>query len=396
MSTVDFNAVLAGSGIPTTETALLARWRQIATESGVVFNNTCELSPFWRLVSALVTKPVLWLLNLLSGEILPGLFLQTAMQMETPRWVDLFAYQLGLMRKPATQARGTILFSRTSANAAVTIKAGTVIQSPAINGRVYRLLTVADTVMPAGILEIAVMAEAEETGAAYNLANGFYALMSTPLAGVVSVRNAMNWLLVPGADEETNVELGERCRNQFAAVNQWHIDAAYIAMVTRWPGVAVADVYIEHDAPRGPGTANIYILFDFGLPVAEYLTAIQAYIMTEGNHGLGDDVQIMPMPTYPLDVAAAVVLSPSLSVAEQASLTAAIHQFISVALRALPPTDYHPTRVAPYQRFAWSRLIRELHNQFSGLESIDFAVDTDLQPQLAMPLLRILDLEVSI
>lgn len=395
MSTVDFKAVVAAAGIPTTDTELLAKWRQIAVEEGVILNNTCEISPFWRLVTALVTKPVLWLLELLWGEILPGLFLKTAMGMESKLWVELFAYQLGLTRKAATKARGAILFSRTSASNDLTIKAGTVIQSPAINGRVYRIATVADVVMTAGVLEMAVVAEAEEFGSAHNLATGFYALMSTPLAGIVSVRNAADWLLVPGTDEETNLELGERCRNQFSAVNQWHIDAAYTAMVTKWAGVAVADVYIKHDAPRGPGTANIYILFDFGLPASEYIAAMQTYIMTEGNHGLGDDVLIMPMPTYPLDVTATVVLSPTLTPAEAAELTSDIGLMIRVALRALPPTDFQPTRVEPYKRFAWSRLIRELHNQFAALESVDFASDTDLIPQLALPQLQTLNVEVS-
>lgn len=394
MSTVDFKRVVAAAGIPTTDAELLAKWREIAVEEGAILNNTCEISPFWRLVTALVTKPVMWLLELLWGEIMPGLFLKTAMGMESKLWVELFAYQLGLTRKVATKARGAIIFSRATATNAVTIKQGTVIQSPAINGRVYRLRTVADAVMTAGILEFAVVAEAEESGSAYNLATGFYALMSTPLAGIVSVRNASDWLLVPGADEETNLELGERCRNQFAAVNQWHIDAAYIAMVTKWAGVAVSDVYIEHDAPRGDGTANIYIMFDFDLPASEYIAAMQAYIMTDGNHGLGDDVLIMPMPTYPLDVTATVVLSPTLTDAEAAELTSNIGLMIRVALRALPPTDFQPTRVAPYKRFAWSRLIRELHNQFAGLESVDFASDVDLIPHLALPQLRSLTVEV--
>lgn len=123
---------------------------------------------------------------------------------------------------------------------------------------------------------------------------------------------------------------------------------------------------------------------------------MQQHIMTDGNHGLGDDVQIMPMPTYPLDVDAAVVVSPALSPSDKATLVESLKNFIRVALRTLPPTDYNPTRVEPYRRFAWSRLIRELHNQFADLESVDFAVDTDLQPALALPSLRNLNLAVTV
>lgn len=395
MSRVDFKAVIAGAGVPTTADALLAQWRQIATDEGVVFNNTCSYSPFWRLVSALVTKPVLWLLGLLWDEILPGLFLKTAMHMDSPLYVDLFAYQLGLERKLATKARGVITFSRASGSGSITVPAGTVIQSASINNRIYRLRTLTDASFIAGQLSLDVLAEAEDSGSAYNLATGFYALMSTPLAGIVSVSNTVNWLLVPGSDEETNLELGDRCRNQFAAVNQWHIDAAYTAMVTKWPGVRVSDIYIEHNAPRGSGTANLYILFDFGLPVDEYLQSMQDYIMQQGNHGLGDDVRVMPMPTYPLDISVSVVLPLYLTATESTALQTSIGHFIRVALRALPPTDYQPTRVVPYKRFAWSQLIRELHQQFPLVESVDFTVDADLLPQLALPALRTLTITVA-
>ena len=77
---------------------------------------------------------------------------------------------------------------------------------------------------------LVVLCEAEETGSAYNLATGFYALVSTALSGIASARNADDWLIVPGADVETDDELKARCRNQFSAVNRWNIDAVYKAL----------------------------------------------------------------------------------------------------------------------------------------------------------------------
>ena len=391
MSTVDFKAVVESAGVPMSEDALIAKFRQIATEEGVVFNNTCSYSPFWRLVSIVIARPLLWLMQLLHLEILPALFLKTARDMDTEVWVDSFAWQLGLERKAETKARGEIILTRSNTIGTLLVPKGTVIQSAPISGKVYRLETIADYNFVAGNPELRVIAEAVEAGSAYNLAAGFYAVISTQLAGIVGIRNNANWLLVPGADRENNNDLADRCRNQFSAVNQWHIDAAYIAMVTKWAGVNVKDIYIEHDAPRGSGTANLYILFENGAPAQEYIAQMTNYIMNEGNHGFSDDLLIAEIPTQSLDQRATVVLDPTLDAARQAILKAKIEQFIRVALRDLPPTDYQPTRPHPNSRFAWSKLITELHQSFSGLVSIDFANDTDIQTKLWVPKLRNLE-----
>lgn len=391
MSAVDFKAVIEAAGVPTSETALIDKFRQIAVQEGVVLNNTCSYSPFWRLMSILIARPLLWLVEMLHLEILPALFLKTARDMDTEVWVDLFAWQLGLERKPETKARGEIILTRTNSIGKLDVPAGLVIQSAAINGQVYRLQTVQAYTFAPGDTELRVIAEALEPGAAYNLATGFYGLLATQLAGVVGVRNEADWLLAPGADRETNAELADRCRVQFQAVNQWHVDAAYAAMVTRWPGVNVKDLYFEHDAPRGPGTANLYILFDHGYPAEEYIAEITDYVITQGNHGFSDDLLIAQIPTQPLDQRATVVLDQALDAASRTALLAKIEQFIRVALRDLPTTVYEPTRTHPNSRFAWSRLIGELHRQFDGLVSVDFVDDADVITGTWIPRLQTLE-----
>ena len=61
MSDVDFKQALADSGIPTTEAGLKAAWEAEVTAQGAKVANTSDWSPFWRVVTALVTKPVMWL-----------------------------------------------------------------------------------------------------------------------------------------------------------------------------------------------------------------------------------------------------------------------------------------------------------------------------------------------
>ena len=378
---VDFKAVLAASGVPITEQATEQAFRDLAFANSSPFNNQSPYSPFWRLVSLFCVKPVTYITKLLHAEILPALFLKTAKD----EWVDLFAWQLGLERKQATHAVGQITLERYSGDGELTIPEGTVIQSDSIGGEVFRLVTIADVTFAAGQTITAVLAKAEEAGSRYNLANGFYAIIATDLSGIARVTNGTNWLLTPGSDLENDDELKERCRVQFASTNPWHIDFAYTAMVTKWPGVDVEDVYIDSDAPRGPGTGDIYILFDQASPADLYLNQIQSHIMANKNHGFSDDVAVMNMPRYDVEQSADIEVNESLTDIEKEQLRVSIEQFIRIAFRELPATYYQPTRTEPNKRFKWSVLVKELHNQFPNLESIDFANDVNLIAQLAQP-----------
>lgn len=117
-----------------------------------------------------------------------------------------------------------------------------------------------------------------------------------PIAGIAQVVNADGWLIAPGADPEPDDQLRLRTRNQFSAVNQWHTDSVYRAMISAFPGVRPDGVYFLHGAPRGPGSANAYVLFDADVPAATYLEQINAHIRDQGNHGHGDDLMVMVMP----------------------------------------------------------------------------------------------------
>lgn len=57
---VDFEEVVKASGMPVTEEEIRDRFNAIATEEGII-TNTSRMSPFWRLVTAIVTAPVMWL-----------------------------------------------------------------------------------------------------------------------------------------------------------------------------------------------------------------------------------------------------------------------------------------------------------------------------------------------
>jgi len=387
VSDVDFKQALRDAGIPTTEAGLRQAWESEVTAQGSKLSNTSAYSPFWRVVTALVTKPVLWLLEFVSGTVLPNFFVKTA----TGAWLDMLAWAVNVERKGATKARGVLLFTRLEAGGALEIPAGTVVQSASINGHVYQLVTTTAGTFTDGLMQLEVPVEAVDVGSGYNLAPGYYAILPQPVPGIAAVVNNEGWLASPGADPEPDSELRLRVRNQFSAVNQWHTDAVYRAMIAAFPGVRPDGVYFEHGAPRGPGSANAYVLFEADVPGETYLEQINAYIRDSGNHGHGDDLQVMVMPETLHDISLTIWPRSTLTTTQRETLREEVALFVRSAFRESTPRDFQPTLTYPQSRFSFSRLGEELHQQFPGIESLDFT-NADIVSELSIP--RIQSLEV--
>ncbi|MEH3539072.1 hypothetical protein POV94_24185, partial [Enterobacter roggenkampii] len=102
---VDFEAVLKESGMPTTQDELRTRFNAIAEEEGII-TNTSRMSPFWRLITAIVTTPVLWLKDVLVTTVLANMFVATA----SGQLLRLLAWAVRVTPKPASAAHGVIRF----------------------------------------------------------------------------------------------------------------------------------------------------------------------------------------------------------------------------------------------------------------------------------------------
>ena len=382
---VDFKQALADSGIPTTEAALKAAWEAEVLAQGSKLANTSAYSPFWRVITALVTKPVLWLLTFVSDTVLPNFFVKTAEK----AWLDMLAWAVNVERKAKTKAIGMLLFSRATTAGEFEVPIGTRVQSASINGNVYELVTTAAASFVEGESQLQIPATAVEAGSGYNLAPGYYAILPVPVPGVVQVVNLDGWLVAPGSDSEPDDELRLRVRNQFSAVNQWHTDAVYRALIAAFPGVSSNGVFFEHGAPRGPGSANAYVLFEADVPADIYLQQINAKVMDEGNHGHGDDLLVMVMPETQHDVSLQVWPVANLTEAQRADLKTDIGLFIRAAFRESTGRDYSPTLTWPQSRFSFSRLTEELHEQFPGIDSLKFDND-DILSNLDIPRLQTL------
>ncbi len=383
MSDVDFRQALSDAGIPTTEPTLRQAWEAEVAAQGSKLSNTSSYSPFWRLVTALVTKPMLWMISFVSDTVLPNFFVKTS----GGSWLDTLAWAVNVQRKGATLTQGMLLFTRENTAGELEMPAGVIVQSAAINGNVYQLVTTEAAVFPDGQLQKLVPAQALEVGSGYNLAPGYYAILAEPIPGIAQVVNADDWMTEPGDDPEPDDELRLRVRNQFSAVNQWHTDAVYRALITAFAGVRPDGVYFEHGAPRGPGSANAYVLFEANVPADTYLEQINTHIRDDGNHGHGDDLIVFVMPETLHDVSMTYWPVANLTADRREALQSNIEQFIRAAFRESTLTDYQPTLTLPQTRFSFSRLGEELHQQFADIQSLRFDND-DIVSQLNIPRLN--------
>ena len=385
---VDFEEVLKDSGMPVTEDDVQARFNAIVAGEGLI-TNTSRMSPFWRLVTAIVTAPVMWLKDALVAVVLTNMYVATA----GGKMLRLLAWAVNVTAKPATAAEGVIRFFKTDAKATTTVKAGTLVQTERINGRVYVLATVADVVIPSGVASALVAVKATGTGGAYNLAPGYYRILPVAVDGISQVASEEDWLTKPGADEESDDELRERCRNQFNLVGNYHTDAVYRSMIAQVAGLSIDRIFFEHEAPRGPGTANSYLLLDTGVASAPLIDAVNDYINTQGHHGHGDDMQCFAMPETRHDLAVSVYV-PSVSNMtddEVNALKSGVENLIRCAFRE--NADFDVKKTWPYSRFSFSQLGRELHRAFPQTDSIEFSL-RDITSGLDVP--RLNSLTVSL
>lgn len=385
---VDFEKVLNDSGMPSTEAEVTAIFKKTVEAEGFV-TNTSRMSPFWRLISKIVTTPVMWLRDALINVVLRNMFVATA----TGSMLRLLAWAVNIEAKPASPAAGVLRFYKLNAGDEVVIPAGTVVQTERINGVVYSLAVSEATTIAAGVESGLVPVAATGSGSGYNLAPGYYRILPVAIAGINSAVNEEDWLLTPGADEETDDELRDRVRNQFNLVGSYHTDAVYRSMMAGVVGLSVDRIFFLHDAPRGPGTANAYLLLDSGETSQPFIDAVNDYVNSQGHHGHGDDMQCFAMPetSHTLAVTVFVESVENMEPEELSMLKSNITNLIRCAFRE--NADYDVKKTWPYARFSFSNLGREIHKAFPVVDSLSFSL-TDIVSELSVPRLAGLTVEI--
>ncbi|HGJ5897345.1 baseplate J/gp47 family protein [Arsenophonus apicola] len=384
---IDYEQVLRDSGMPVSEDEISDQFVALVHDEGLI-TNTSNMSPFWRLINTIVTRPVRWLTEALINVTLKNMFLATA----SDNWLDMFAWGVNLTRKPATEAKGVIRFYRDAGAGTIIVPAGTVIQTERINDIIYSVKTVETKAIDTDSALVPVIAE--NAGGAYNLAPGYFRILPVYISGIERVQNEDNWLLVPGADAESDNDLRDRCRNQYNLVGTYHTDAVYRGMIASVVGLSIDRIFFLHDAPRGPGTANAYLLLDSGVTSQPFIDKVNDYINKQGYHGHGDDMQCFAMQEtqHVLTVTLFVQSVENFTAEELKKLKQDAGDLVRCAFRENALYDVKKTW--PYSRFSFSNLGRELHKQFIVLDSIVFSIP-DIVSDLSVPRLKSLTVEVQ-
>ncbi|GEM_PF-650606 len=170
--------------------------------------------------------------------------------------------------------------------------------------------------------------------------------------------------------------------------------AGYRSMIAAVTALSIDRIFFEHDAPRGPGTANAYLLLDSGVASAPFVDSVNDYINTQGHHGHGDDLQCFAMPETRHDLAVTVYVASisNMATEEAAALKTGVENLIRCAFRE--NTDFDVKKTWPYSRFSFSQLGREIHRQFPKADSVEFSLK-DISSALDVPRLNSLIVELA-
>ncbi|MBJ7536946.1 baseplate J/gp47 family protein [Marinomonas transparens] len=374
----DFEDVLKDNGVPTTEAEITAEFRTVLAESGSTIANNSDYSPFWRLVSGIATKPVLWLVQLLIKNVMPQFFLKTVGESFIELWGDSY----NCPRKQSQFLRGRVVFTRTNTTGAFTVPAGTVVYTDLINNTVYKVMTDLDTVFQDGEAGLIVSVTSERAATAYNLEAGYFS--KCDLDGV-SVTNPDDWIDQVGADVEAIEAYRARIRNAFNTLTHYHTDGVYKYLISSWVGVREDNIWFQHDAPRGPATANAYILFDLNAPAESYLETINRQISDEGYHGHGDSVIAYKMSETEHDLVTTLYFSDALLSEEKEAKKTVVYNVIYAAFRG--NAAYEVTQTAPFSRFSFTNLAGEIYDLVDGIEDIEFSLNS-IVSEMSIPVLN--------
>lgn len=242
-------------------------------------------------------------------------------------YLDRHGTMRGLKRLKATRSAGTLRFSVETAPAMdITIQAGTVCMTEAE----VRIQTTEDVMLRAGELYVDAPAEAVEAGTGGNVVPGTVRFLTACPLAVTAVTNPNAF--TGGADEEDDETFRARILESYQRLPNGANTAWYETTAMRYPGVTAAKAV---GRAEGPGTVNVYVTGENGLPDETLLAGLGAELQEKRE--IAVTVKVLAPTAKTVDVAVAV--APSEGVAEAAVLEAArraIADFFSGRLLGRP------------------------------------------------------------
>lgn len=390
--TFDFSKVIPG--MPKNEDEFDLLLREKLSEVGSKIANKSPYSPFYVLFRYIVAKPFLAMANLILTRYLPGRFLREVNHDED---IENLAWATNTERLPAQKTKGYITFFREITDGEIVIESNTTISSPPIDGITYKVITQNDETLLDGESSIKIIVEAEFEGTAYNLGDGYYSILEDSIDGIDSVSNEEDWIIDSGSDKESIEDLRYRCRDKWLTQSEWHTNAKYRYIIATFLNISPSNVFFDQTAPRGPGSADAYFILDTGFPSQDQVDSINKHINENGYHGLGDDMQVQLIPELPQDIEIEIYTTIELTEDEKTSLKSSIEDLIRASFRESSAYEEVP-RVTPYKRFSWSKISRDIHNEFESEGAVDsismISPSSDINPGLQLPTINTLVINV--
>lgn len=212
-------------------------------------------------------------------------------------YLDRHGSMRGLKRLGATRSGGVLRFSvETAPTMDITIQAGTV----CMTAEEVRVQTTEDVVLKEGTLSVDARAEAVEPGAGGNVVPGAVRFLTACPLAVTSVTNPNAF--TGGADEESDESFRSRILESYQRLPNGANTAWYETTAMNYPGVTAAKAIGRED---GPGTVNVYVTGENGLPDEDLLAGLQAELQEKREIAVTVKVLSPTTETVNVDVAVA-------------------------------------------------------------------------------------------
>ncbi len=216
-------------------------------------------------------------LRVLAGEVYSNVvnteWLKKQMFVSTAEgeYLDMHAYERGIVRREATPAFGEVTFSvKEAVSENLSIPKGTVVAGFA---SLLRFETVSDAVIFAGDLSVTVRAKSLGTGREYNVLKDNITVMVTPPAGVDSVTNKEAFS--GGCNRESDLSLRERIADTLKFPSNGANCAYYEGLAESVDGVHSASAVPRG---RGVGTVDVYIAAEGSVASDEAMEKVQTLL----------------------------------------------------------------------------------------------------------------------
>ena len=230
-------------------------------ESGITVQNESDIMLRLRVLAGEIYAQRVY-----ADYILRQMFPMTAVG----EYLDAHAAQRGLTRKSGTKAVGkAIFYTAAEEHDDILIPAGTIIGT----SDALRYVTDSNTILRDGSKSVTVNVTAAQPGSAYNIIGGRLSVIVTPVMGIESVRNAIQFY--GGTDDESDELLRERVSDSYRNISNGANAAYYHAAAMSVDGVYSAAVV---GASRGAGTVDVYVSAKGASVTQEKLAQVQAVL----------------------------------------------------------------------------------------------------------------------